>query len=130
MATYRIGIGSEFQLKDNAVGVGSETTGLGNLIIDGTLKASGLSASGVTTFVSYSGFAPDEISGKITLTGEHQTTGDIVVGTGETFRVSSGATVDVGTVESVSIGTHFSPPIGNIENRSEFKRNGFVETKW
>ena len=66
MATYRIVIGSEFQLKDNAVGVGSTTTGLGNLIIDGTLKASGLSASGVTTFVSYSGFAPDEISGKIT----------------------------------------------------------------
>ena len=126
MATYRIGIGSEFQLKDNAVGVGSETTGLGNLIIDGTLKASGLSASGVTTFVSYSGFAPDEISGKITLTGEHQTTGDIVVGTGETFRVSSGATVDVGSVESVSIGTHFSSPVGNIEDRPEVPIEGTV----
>ena len=126
MATYRIGIGSEFQLKDNAVGVGSETTGLGNLIIDGTLKASGLSASGVTTFISYSGFSADEVSGKITLTGEHQTTGDIVVGTGETFRVSSGATVDVGTAESVSIGTHFSPPTGNIEDRPEVPVEGTV----
>ena len=126
MATYRIGIGSEFQLKDNAVGVGSTTTGLGNLIIDGTLKASGLSASGVTTFISYSGFSADEVSGKITLTGEHQTTGDIVVGTGETFRVSSGATVDVGTVESVSIGTHFSPPIGNTEDRPEVPVEGTV----
>ena len=92
MATYRIGIGSEFQLKDNAVGVGSTTTGLGNLIIDGTLKASGLSVSGVTTFINYSGFTPDEISGNVTLTGEHSTTGDIVVGTGETFTVSVGAT--------------------------------------
>ena len=126
MATYRIGIGSEFQLKDNAVGVGSTTTGLGNLIIDGTLKASGLSASGVTTFISYSGFSANEVSGKITLTGEHQTTGDIVVGTGETFRVSSGSTVDVGTVESVSIGTHFSPPTGNIEDRPEVPIEGTV----
>ena len=126
MATYRIGIGSEFQLKDNAVGVGSNTTGLGNLIIDGTLKASGLSASGVSTFINYSGFSADQISGDITLTGEHQTTGDIVVGTGETFRVSSGATVDVGTVESVSIGTHFSPPTGNIEDRPEAPVEGTV----
>ena len=126
MATYRIGIGSEFQLKDNAVGVGSTTTGLGNLIIDGTLKASGLSASGVSTFINYSGFTADEIFGNITLTGEHQTTGDIVVGTGKTFTVSTGSTVDVGSVESVSIGTHFSPPIGNIEDRPEVPVEGTV----
>ena len=127
MATYRIGIGSEFQLKDNAVGVGSETTGLGNLIIDGTLKASsGLSASGVSTFINYSGFTPDEISGDVTLTGEHLTTGDIVVGVGETFIVSAGATVDVGSVESVSIGTHFSLPIGNTEDRPEVPVEGTV----
>ena len=126
MATYRIGIGSEFQLKDNAVGVGSTTTGLGNLIIDGTLKASGLSASGVSTFISYSGFTPDEISGNVTLTGEHQTTGDNVVGVGETFIVSAGASVDVGSVESVSIGTHFSPPTGYINDRPEVPVEGTV----
>ena len=126
MATYRIGIGSEFQLKDNAVGVGSETTGLGNLIIDGTLKASGLSASGVSTFISYSGFTPDDISGDVTLTGEHLTTGDIVVGVGETFIVSAGATVDVGSVESVSIGTHFSPPTGYTNDRPEVPVEGTV----
>ena len=38
MATYRIGIGSEFQIKDDAVGVGKSTTGLGNLNVDGTYK--------------------------------------------------------------------------------------------
>ncbi len=126
MATYRIGIGSEFQLKDNAVGVGSTTTGLGNLIIDGTLKASILSTSGVTTFISYSGFSADEISGDVTLTGENLTTGDIVVGTGKTFTVSVGSTVDVGSVESVSIGTHFSPPTGGIEDRPECPVEGTV----
>ena len=126
MATYRIGIGSEFQLKNNAVGVGSETTGLGNLIIDGTLKSSGLSASGVSTFISYSGFTPDEIGGNVTLAGEHQTTSDIVVGVGQTFIVSAGATVTVGTVESVSIGTHFSLPCGYVEDRPECPVEGTV----
>ena len=38
MATYRIGIGSEFQLKDNAVGVGKSRTGLGNLNVEGTFN--------------------------------------------------------------------------------------------
>ena len=126
MATYRIGIGSEFQIKDDAVGVGKSTTGLGNLRIDGVLKASSGSSSGVSTFTRYSGFAPDDYSGKITLTGEHSTTGDIVVGTGETFTLSIGATVTTGTVESVSIGTHFSPPIGGIEDRPEVPVEGMV----
>ena len=126
MATYRIGIGSEFQIKDDAVGVGKSTTGLGNFKVDGILRASNLSSVGVSTFTRYSGFSPDQISGNITLTGEHSTTGDIVVGTGETFTVSVGATVDVGTVESVSIGTYFSPPTGGIEDRPEVPIEGTV----
>ena len=126
MATYRIGIGSEFQIKDDAVGVGKSTTGLGNLRIDGVLKASSGSSSGVSTFIRYSGFSPDQISGNITLTGEHSTTGDIVVGTGETFTLSIGATVTTGTVESVSIGTHFSPPIGDMNDRPEVPVEGKV----
>ncbi len=126
MATYRIGIGSEFQIKDDAVGVGKSTTGLGNLKIDGVLKVSNLSSSGVSTFTRYAGFSPDQISGNITLAGEHSTTGDIVVGTGETFTLSIGATVTTGTVESVSIGTHFSPPTGDINDRPEVPVEGMV----
>ena len=126
MATYRIGIGSEFQLKDNAVGVGKSRTGLGNLNVDGTFKTTDLDVTGVSTFARYAGFAADNIDLDITLTGEHSVTGDIVVGTGKTFIVSAGATVDVGTVESVSIGTHFSPPIGNIEDRPEVPVEGTV----
>ena len=126
MATYRIGIGSEFQIKDNAIGVGKSTTGLGNLRIDGVLKASSGSSSGVSTLTRYSGFSADQVGGNVTLTGEHSTTGDIVVGTGETFTVSTGATITVGTVESVSIGTHFSPPTGGIEDRPEAPVEGTV----
>ena len=128
MATYRIGIGSDFQIKDNAIGIGESTTGLGNINIDGTVKGKRLNLVGTaSTFTNYSGFNVDNVTdNNITLTGEHSTTSDIVVGAGETFTVSTGATVTVGTVESVSIGTHFSPPTGGIEDRPEAPVEGMV----
>ena len=128
MATYRIGIGS-FNLKDGAVGIGTESTGLGNLKVEGTYKTTDLDVTGVSTFTRYAGFAADDINinnRDVTLTGEHQTTGDIVVGVNSTFTVSVGATVDVGTVPSVSIGTHFSPPTGGVEDRPEVPVEGTV----
>ena len=130
MATYRIGIGS-FNLKDGAVGIGTEATGLGNLKVEGTYKVTDLDVLGVSTFTRYAGFAPDNLeigkdSRDRTLTGEHFTTGDIVVGVNSTFTVSVGATVDVGTVPSVSIGTHFSPPTGGVEDRPEVPVEGTV----
>tara|TARA_B100000287_G_scaffold424903_1_gene470348 strand:- start:380 stop:1759 length:1380 start_codon:yes stop_codon:yes gene_type:complete len=127
MATYRIGIGSEFQLKDQAAGIGNSTTGLGNLIVEGRVKASGLSDVGVTTSARYSGLIQDEIDGGgINLSGEFSSNSDIVVGSGSTFTVSSGSTVDVGTVENMTIGNHFSVPIGNIEDRPEAPVEGTV----
>jgi len=128
MATYRIGIGS-FNLKDGAVGIGTESSGLGNLKVEGTYKTTDLDVTGVSTFTRYAGFAADNINianRDVSLTGEHQTTGDIVVGVNSTFTVSVGATVDVGTVPSVSIGTHFSPPTGDINDRPEVPVEGTV----
>ena len=128
MATYRVGIGS-FNLKDGAVGIGTESSGLGNLKVEGTLKTTDLDVTGVSTFTRYAGFAADDINinnRDVTLTGEHSTQGDIVVGLNSTFTVSTGATVTVGTVESVSIGTHFSPPIGGVEDRPEVPVEGTV----
>ena len=127
MATYRIGIGS-FNLKDGAVGLGTESSGLGNLKVEGTVKTTDLDVIGVSTFQRYAGFAADDVNivRDTSLTGEHSTIGDIVVGLNSTFTVSVGATVDVGTVESVSIGTHFSPPSGGIEDRPEVPVEGTV----
>ena len=128
MATYRIGIGS-FNLKDNAVGIGTESSGLGNLKVEGTIKTTDLDVTGVSTFTRYAGFAADNInitSRDVSLTGEHSTTGDIVVGVNSTFTVSTGATLTVGAVESVSIGTHFSPPKGDINDRPEVPVEGTV----
>ena len=87
MATYRIGIGS-FNLKDGAVGIGTESTGLGNLKVEGTIKTNDLDV-GVSTFTRYSGFEAEQnnIIRDQTLSGEYSTTGDIVVDTGKTLTV-------------------------------------------
>ena len=80
MASYRIGIGS-FNLKDGAVGIGTESTGLGNLKVEGTYKVTDLDVTGVSTFTRYSGFEAEQtnIIRDQTLSGEYSTTGDIVV---------------------------------------------------
>ena len=128
MATYRIGIGSFSLAENGGVGIGTDSAGLGNLKVEGTVKTTDLDVTGVSTFTRYAGFAADDlnINRDTSLTGEHFTTGDIVVGVNSTFTVSVGATVTVGTVESVSIGTHFSPPTGGVEDRPEAPVEGTV----
>ena len=120
MATFRVGVGS-FNIKDGAVGFGTEIAGLGNLRVKGVTKTTGSIVSGASTLTRYSGFAADNINQleNITLTSQVGTIGDIVVGVGTSVIISSGSTVTVGTVESVSIGTHFSPPTGGIEERGQ-----------
>ena len=130
MATYRIGIGTEFKL-DGGVGIGTDTapSGLGNLKVEGTFKTEDLdTTSGIATFTRYAGFAPDNlgIDKDTTLTGEHQTTSDIVVGVNSTFTVSTGATVCTSSVESISLTDHFSPPCGGVEDREECPVEGTV----
>ena len=127
MATYRVGIGS-FNLKDGAVGLGTEASGLGNLKVEGTYKTTDLDVIGVSTFQRYAGFAADDVNivRDTSLSSEHSTIGDIVVGLNSAFTVSAGATITIGAVESVSIGTHFSPPVGGVEERPEVPVEGTI----
>ena len=129
MATYRIGIGTEFKL-DGGVGIGTDApSALGDLKVKGTFKTEDLdTTSGIATFTRYAGFAPDNlgIDKDTTLTGEHQTTSDIVVGVNSTFTVSTGATVCTSSVESISLTDHFSPPCGGVEDRPECPVEGTV----
>ena len=126
MPIARIGYGTDFILKDQGVGIGTDTTGV-KLKVGGTTKAN-YNITGIASLTNYAGFAAADqsIDGTVTLTGEHSTLGDIVVGIGSTFIVSVGATVDVGTVPSVSIRTHFSPPTGGVEERPEVPVEGTV----
>jgi len=126
MPIARIGYGTDFILKNQGVGVATDTTDV-KLEVGGTTKAN-YNISGIASLSNYAGFAAAEqsIDVTVTLTGEHSTLGDIVVGIGSTFIVSSGSTVEVGTVPSVSIGTHFSPPTGDINDRPEVPVEGTV----
>ena len=126
MPIARIGYGTDFILKNQGVGVATDTTDV-KLEVGGTTKAN-YNISGIASLSNYAGFANAEqnIAGVTTVTGEHSTLGDIVVGVGSVLHVSTGATVDVGTVPSVSIGTHFSPPTGDINDRPEVPVEGTV----
>jgi hypothetical protein len=121
MATFRVGVGS-FNIKDSAVGVGTETTGHGNLKVEGTLKSNSMDVLGVSTFTRYSGFSADDVSVSnrdLTLSGEYSTTGDIVVEDGASLTVGLGSTACVGTVECISVKNHFSVPVGDTAQRNE-----------
>ena len=121
MATFRVGIGS-FNIKDSAVGIGTETTGHGNLKVKGVIKSTDLDVLGVSTFTRYSGFNADEVSvgnRDLTLSGEYSTTGDIVVEDGASLTVGLGSTACVGSVECISVKNHFSVPVGDTAQRNE-----------
>ena len=127
MATFRVGVGS-FNIKDSAVGIGTETTGHGNLKVEGTIKSTNLDVLGVSTFTRYSGFSADDVNvnnRNLTLSGEYSTTGDIVVEDGASLTVGLGSTACVGSVECISVKHHFSVPSGDTSQRNE--SSGYAE---
>ena len=121
MATFRVGLGS-FNINDGSVGIGTETTGHGNLKVEGTLKSTSADVLGVSTFARYSGFFADNVNVNnrdLTLSGEYSTTGDIVVEDGASLTVGLGSTACVGSVECISVKNHFSVPVGDTAQRNE-----------
>ena len=126
MPSFRIGFGSDFTLKNQRVGVGTADP-RATLDVVGTLKGD-LNITGVTTLTSYAGFVPQKQSGDgVTITGEVNTISeDIIVSVGKTFTVSAGATANIGVLENVSIGTHFSVPNGGTSLRPEDPIEGTV----
>lgn len=117
MSTRRIGFSSDFVLVNSKVGIGT-TNPRATLDVAGVLKGD-FNISGVTTLTSYGGFFPQKQSGDgITITGEVNTISeDIIVNVGETFIVSSGSTISIGTLESISIENNFNVPNGGITIR-------------
>jgi hypothetical protein len=126
MPSIRIGFSSDFTLKNQLVGIGTDTADV-KLEVSGVLKGD-FNISGVTTLTSYGGFFPQKQSGDgVTITGEVNTISeDIIVNVGETFTVSSGSTISIGTLESISIGAHLSVPNGGITLRPQDAIEGTV----
>ena len=134
MATFRVGVGS-FNINDGTVGIGTEGSGHGNLKVEGTARASAVDVIGVSTFTRYSGFSANQVSlndrnftniahifdktnRTLELTGETQTTGDIIVDDRTTLKVGLGSTACVGSLEYVCVKNHFSVPTGGTNQRN------------
>jgi hypothetical protein len=150
MPAFRIGFGSDFTLANQLVGIGT-TTARRKLEVDGVLKGD-FNVSGVSTLTVYGGFVPEyqnisvasttgfstsgvgtfvqvteSETGYLSLVGEYNTVSeDIVVDEGRIFEVSVGSTVSPGTLESVSIQSHFSVPNGGSSNRPNQPTEGMV----
>jgi hypothetical protein len=127
MPKNRIGFATDFNLINSKVGIGT-TNPRATLDVVGTLKGD-FNISGVTTLTSYGGFVSQKqfVNENLTLTGEYNTLSeDIIVGLGRTFTISSGSSVSIGTLENVSIGTHFSVPNGGTSARTDSPVEGMV----
>ena len=127
MATFRVGVGS-FNLKDGAVGIGTEASGHGKLKVEGTVKSDQFDVieSGVSTFTRYSGFSANKVEIKnrsTTLSGENQIISDVVVDN-STLSVGLGSTASIGKIGYACVKHHFSVPTGDTNFRNDVSGYG------
>ncbi len=120
MATKRFGYLDDFTLKNTKVGIGTSTPQEKVEVIGGT-RSKDLRVIGIATLSSHGGFINDKTSYVENLTiesGESGTlSGEIVVGSGLTMTVSTGATTGQGSIKSLKVSNTFNPPIGGTVDR-------------
>ena len=145
MAKIRIGLGSEFNLKDQKVGLGTNNP-QARLDVAGVAKGKDLKVTGISSFTAYEGFlrADQQIAENTTLSFDQgpvsSLSGEIIVGTGQTVTVTgvglgtttvgngSGTitntieTTDVtraggSEIECLKVFNTFTPPSGGTNDR-------------
>jgi len=132
MAKIRIGIGSEFNLKDQKVGLGTNNP-QERLDVAGVAKGKDLKVTGISSLTAYEGFlrADQQIAENTTLSFDQgpsaSLSGEIIVGTGVTVTIVSvglgTTTVGVGT-----FGTEYSGgTITNTIDTTDISRAGGSE---
>ena len=150
MANLRIGISSDFVLNNSRIGIGTINP-QAPLDVRGAIKGD-FNVSGVATLSAYSGFTPEfqnisiastigfstsgvgtfiqvteSETGYLSLSGEFNTVSeDIIVDEGRIFEVSIGSTFAVGSLESISVQSHFSVPDGGTLERNANPVEGMV----
>jgi hypothetical protein len=127
MPSIRVGFGSDYTLKNQNIGIGTDNP-RATLDVVGALKGD-FNVSGVNTLSIYEGFVSEfqNVNESLTLTGEFNSPSeDIVVGAGLTFVVSVGSTVTLGSLESISVQSHFSVPNGGTSTRPADPVEGMV----
>ena len=130
MAEIRFNYGDKFtQTSDSNTGIGS-TIPAGKLDIAGGTSAGSLRVSGIATLSSYQGFVNTKLSTTEDLIVEAgqsgSVSGEIVIGTGQTISVSTGATTGQGGIQSLKVYKTFMPPVGGTADRPTDVKPGMV----
>ncbi len=131
MAEIRFNYGDKFtQTTNSNTGIGS-TIPAAKLDIAGGSSAGSLRVSGIATLSSYQGFVNTKLTppteGMIVEAGNSgSVSGEIVVGTGQTMSVSTGATTGQGGIQSLKVYETFMPPVGGTADRPTDVKPGMV----
>ena len=131
MAEIRFNYGDKFtQTSDSNTGIGS-TIPAGKLDIAGGTSAGSLRVSGIATLSSYQGFVNTKLTppteGLIVEAGQSgSVSGEVVIGTGQTISVSTGATTGQGGIQSLKVYETFMPPVGGTADRPTDVKPGMV----
>ena len=130
MAEIRFNYGDKFtQTTNTNTGIGS-TIPAAKLDIAGGASAGSLRVSGIATLSSYQGFVNTKLSTTEDLIVEAgnsgSVSGEVVIGTGQTISVSTGATTGQGGVQSLKVYETFMPPVGGTADRPTDVKPGMV----
>ena len=130
MAEIRFNYGDKFtQTTDTNTGIGS-TIPAAKLDVAGAASAGSLRVSGIATLSSYQGFVNTKLSTTENLIVEAgqsgSVSGEVVIGTGQTISVSTGATTGQGGIQSLKVYETFMPPVGGTADRPTDVKPGMV----
>ena len=131
MAEIRFNYGDKFtQTTDTNTGIGSTIPAV-KLDVAGAASAGSLRVSGIATLSSYQGFVNTKLTtpteGMIVEAGNSgSVSGEVVVSTGQTISVSTGATTGQGGIQSLNVYETFMPPVGGTADRPTDVKPGMV----
>ena len=130
MAEIRFNYGDKFtQTSDSNTGIGS-TNPAAKLDIAGGTSAGSLRVSGIATLSSYQGFVNTKLTSTENMIVEAgqsgSVSGEVVIGTGQTISVSTGATTGQGGIQSLKVNKTFMPPVGGTADRPTDVKPGMV----
>ena len=131
MAEIRFNYGDKFtQTSDSNTGIGS-TIPAGKLDVAGNTKAGSLRVTGIATLSSVSGFVNTKLTTStqdmiVEAGNSGSVSGEVVVSTGQTISVSTGATTGQGGIQSLKVYETFMPPVGGTADRPTDVKPGMV----
>ena len=130
MAEIRFNYGDKFtQTTNTNTGIGS-TIPAAKLDIAGGASAGSLRVSGIATLSSYQGFVNTKLTPTDNIIVEAgqsgSVSGEVVVSTGQTISVSTGATTGQGGIQSLKVYETFMPPVGGTADRPTDVKPGMV----